>query len=248
MMGWFRRRKSPPADQPAVVPLQTDLHSHLLIGVDDGARSETEALNMVRGLAELGFRKAITTPHVYHDIYPNSPQVIHSALDRLQRLLADHQIAFIVEAAAEYFLDEFFLRLLDQRSLLTFGRQYVLFELPYHSRPAMLEEAVFQLQLAGYQPVLAHPERYPYLFDPRLNLYDDLKKSGVLFQLNLASLTGHFGSGPRRAARALSQAGWIDFAGTDLHQAASCLVLHETMRQREYVELLARNPLRNNEL
>lgn len=249
MIGWLRRRFAKQRDAAAsVASLHTDLHSHLLVGLDDGAATDEEALSMIRGLADLGFRKAVTTPHVYHDLYNNTAENIRQGFARLQGLLQEHRISFTVQVAAEYFLDEHFIRLIESEPLLTFGSNYVLFELPYHNRPIMLDEVIFRLNLAGYQPVLAHPERYLYLYDRKLNQFADLKKAGVLLQLNLAALNGHYGSGPRRAALALSKAGLYDFAGTDLHQAAACSQLQQVINSEAYRLLLATNPLRNNEL
>ncbi|MCS6991189.1 MAG: hypothetical protein NZL95_04935 [Chitinophagales bacterium] len=249
MKKWLSRLLRSGQSEPEACPsLVTDLHSHLLVGLDDGAATEDEALHMIRGLAELGYRKAITTPHIHHDLFNNTVEGITDGLNHVRRLLRHHQIAFEVHAAAEYFLDDFFLRQLDRNALLSFGERYVLFELPYSSRPIMLDEVVFKMNLANYKPVLAHPERYPYLFDPNLSAYRELKNIGVFLQLNLASLTGVYGPVVRRAARALVAAGLVDFAGTDLHKPAGLDVLQQVKKLPEYLQLLRNNPLRNDEL
>lgn len=112
---------------------------------------------------------------------------------------------------------------MEKNELLCFGKQYVLFELPSNSRPAMIEEIVFKMNLNGYQPVLAHPERYPYFHDKKMYEYQKLKDHGVLFQLNLMSLTGYYNPGIRAVARDLIRHEMVDFAGTDIHKENICL-------------------------
>ncbi len=230
-------------------PLRVDLHSHLLVGIDDGAASEEEALQMVRCLMQLGYTKAVTTPHVRADVYPNTDEHIEHSLSRLQKLLQAHGISFRVEAAAEYFFDDHFLALLAAQRLRTFGQEgYVLFELPLHAPALQLHQVVFDMRLAGYKPVLAHPERYPYLVDASLQTMEELREKGVLFQVNLPSILGHYGFMPKQSARRLMQAHMVDFLGTDMHRAANCTDLQQALELRECRQLLQSGKLLNNKL
>ncbi|MBK9731731.1 MAG: hypothetical protein IPO83_10680 [Chitinophagaceae bacterium] len=235
--------------QPAVVqPLTVDLHSHLIPGIDDGAQTEAECLLLLRGMADLGYSKCITTPHCYPGFYNNTPASIASGLARLKAICVEQTISLQVEAAAEYFFDNTFFEIVEKNELLCFGKQYVLFELPSNSRPAMIEEIVFKMNLNGYQPVLAHPERYPYFHDKKMYEYQKLKDHGVLFQLNLMSLTGYYNPGIRAVARDLIRHEMVDFAGTDIHKEKHLPVLHSVQQDHYYLQLLSSGKLLNNTL
>jgi len=172
-------------DRPAIT---TDLHSHLLPGIDDGVQTMDEALEVIKGFKNLGYQRLITTPHIMHDYYRNTPDIIQNKLGAVQQALAENGIELELQAAAEYYLDEYFLGLIGRDApLLAFGDKYVLFELPFLSKPMILQEAVFALQTKGYRPVLAHAERYLYFSKDSGPLYD-LHHAGVVLQLNLLSL------------------------------------------------------------
>jgi protein-tyrosine phosphatase len=241
-----RKKKQPPS---AAIPLLTvDLHSHLMAGIDDGAKSDEESLILLQGLHAAGFRKCITTPHIYAGLYNNTPERISSGLQRLKSICTEHALPLEVEAAAEYFFDHHFFERIAQQDLLTFGKQYVLFELPLNSRPAMLEDMIFKMFLNGYQPVLAHPERYPFFHDRKMVEYDKLKDRGLLFQLNLMSLTGHYTEPIRFVARDLVRHGMVEFAGTDIHREKHLPVIRKAMEDAYYMELLSSGKLLNNTL
>src|ERR1043165_5727022 len=155
--------------------LKVDLHSHLLPGIDDGAKNPEETIELIRGLQSLGYEKCITTPHIYLGVHNNSKQIILEELKNVRALLEQQKINFQIEAAAEYFFDEQFFELIDQNELMTFGKKYVCFELPFTNKPSMVNDIIFKLNLAGYQPVLAHPERYSFFHDKRMHDYERLK-------------------------------------------------------------------------
>jgi protein-tyrosine phosphatase len=231
-----------------VQPLTVDLHSHLLPGIDDGAKTEEETLTLVRGLQSLGYRKCITTPHIYKGVHNNSKEIILEGLKKVTSLLMQHRITFEIEAAAEYFFDEQFFQLIEQRELMSFGKNFVLFELPFTSPPLMLDDVIFKLNLAGYQPVLAHPERYPFFHDKKMKQYEKLKNAGVLFQLNLMSLTAYYNQGAKMAAHQLIESGMIEFAGSDLHREKHLGVIAQSMKGKDFELLVSSGKLLNNQL
>ncbi|MEP7278888.1 MAG: CpsB/CapC family capsule biosynthesis tyrosine phosphatase [Bacteroidota bacterium] len=193
--------------------LQTDMHSHLLPGIDDGAPDTAQSAFLKKGLEDLGYRQFITTPHIMWDLYKNTAATIGQALKNLQQENAHGNI----RAAAEYFMDDHFDALMDKdEPLLTIGGKRILVEFSFVAPPLNLKEQLFKLQIKGYEPVLAHPERYNY-FSGNKALYDDFKSMGCLFQLNLLSLTGYYGKIPQDLANWLIAKNYIDFAGTDLH-------------------------------
>jgi protein-tyrosine phosphatase len=226
---------------------QTDLHSHLIPGVDDGVTDPEQTVVCLRQFAEWGIKRVITTPHISQDWYPNRHETLLAGQIALQQLIRDHQLDIIIEVAAEYLVDDLFIQLLDAHALLTFGQdRYVLIETGWASAPVFLETILFQMQTKGYQPVLAHPERYTYYNDD-LNALAKLRDQGCLFQLNWGALTGRYGSKVQRQARRLLKNKWADFIGSDLHHPRELASLQKLFTQSDY-NVLRQQPLRNQSL
>jgi tyrosine-protein phosphatase YwqE len=202
-------------------PFQVDIHSHLLPGLDDGVQSMEESLEILRQLQTYGFKKIITTPHVMNDYFDNSNDKIISTLHELREAARTDGLTIQVDAAAEYYLDETLVHRLETKDpLLTFGQEkYLLFETSFMNEPVFLKEAIFMMNTSGYVPVLAHPERYLYLFD-RIDLLKSIQEMNVHLQLNLLSLTGYYSARVKRFARKLVDAGSIRFIGSDCHNLA----------------------------
>lgn len=216
--------------------LGTDVHSHLLPGLDDGAKNMEESIQMIRMFKELGYKKIITTPHIMSDNYKNTPEIILKALENLQQTLLKHHIDIEVQAAAEYYMDDAFFKMVKEKSLLTFGDNYVLFELPFFTEPVNLKEILFEMQLAGYKPVLAHPERYGY-WHHRFEQYQSFHEQGILLQLNLLSLTGHYANEVRKVAEKLLNEEIISLLGTDCHRIEQLYMLNSQLPQLSYEKL-----------
>jgi len=247
-MNLFNLFKQRPATD-SLAGLRCDMHSHLIPGIDDGSRDMEMSLRLITGLRELGYRKLITTPHSNGDYFPNTPETIRSGLAAVQAAVKEQQIDVGIEAAAEYLLDERFSDTLDNgEPLLTFHRNWVLVEFSFVVPAINAMETLFSLQMKGYQPVLAHPERYLY-FGADRGWYDRLKEAGCLFQLNLLSLKGHYGKLAHQLAGYLIKKKYVDLLGTDLHHEnhlqllRSSPVIHDTV-----AKLLDSGMIRNAEL
>lgn len=225
----------------------TDIHSHLIPAIDDGAKDMEDALSLAKELYHLGFKKVITTPHIMADSYRNTPEIINSGLQKLRVELKNAGIPIEINAAAEYYLDEYFEKLVDQKKLLTFGENYLLFEISFAMKPSSFEGIVFKMNSNGYQPILAHPERYMYLHERKLTEYKKIKDLGVLFQLNLSSLTLAYSAQVRSITHLLIDEKMIDFVGTDLHNLRQLGYIKEAIKEK-YFQKLANCPLRNNNL
>jgi len=211
MFSIFKRKY--PAVSLDLSGLNTDMHSHLLPGIDDGSPDPETSAMLKKGLEEAGCRQFITTPHIMWDLYKNTPSTIHAAHQLLQKQ-GNH---VNIRPAAEYYLDDNFDKLLAAEApLLAIQGNMVLVEFSFLSVPLDLKEKLFAIQIRGYQPIIAHPERYEYL-SAKKSFYDDLKAMGCLFQLNLLSLTGYYGKPVNDLAHYLLSKNYIDFAGTDLH-------------------------------
>lgn len=199
--------------------MHTDMHSHLVPGIDDGSPDITTSLQLIKGLTELGIKKIITTPHILWEIYPNTPEKITNGLQEVQQAAPSQGIEAHLHAAAEYFIDEHFQSLLQsKKQLLTISDNMVLVEMSMMSAPLDLMEILFEMQMQNYQPVIAHPERYVYLSRNK-EFFDHLKDAGYLFQLNLLSLTGYYGTAVKELAEYLIKQKYYNLVGTDLHHA-----------------------------
>lgn len=193
------------------------MHSHLLPGVDDGSPDPEASIALMKGLLSLGYQRFVTTPHIYRELYPNTRDTLQPAFAALQSALETAGLEVSIRYAAEYFLDDYFDELLrDRRDILTLHDNLVLVEISFVQPPMDLDRRLFDLQMAGYKPVLAHPERYNYWHDDRAQ-WQGLKERGILLQLNLLSLIGYYGRSVAETARYLVKEGLVDLVGTDCH-------------------------------
>ena len=236
-------------DYPAVSDFSavvTDIHSHLIPGIDDGVKTIEESLEMIRGFESLGYKKVVTTPHIMSDYFRNTPQIILAGLDNLKAAVRKEGINIIVEAAAEYYLDEKFLEKLKSKEMLYIGDKYLLFEISYINPPDNLHGVIFDIIVNGYKPLLAHPERYNF-WSAKLDEYKKLKETGALFQLNINSLTGYYGVASKKTAEWLIDENMIDFIGSDLHGARHMESLHKVINEKHFRKLMAQG-VKNNTL
>lgn len=194
-----------------------DIHSHLLPGIDDGAKDLNNSIELIQKMSSYGIKNFITTPHILGDLYPNTPEIINSKLTEVKNELVKRGITDIaIKAAAEYMLDEEFSIILEKENILTLKDNLVLVEMSYFSPPNNLFDILFQLGLKGYKPVLAHPERYNS-YHKNFRVFQKLKNAGCLFQLNLLSLTENYGKEVQKTAERLLKENMYDFVGTDTH-------------------------------
>jgi protein-tyrosine phosphatase len=193
-----------------------DIHSHVLPSIDDGAKNIEETLFLVNSLTKMGVSKIITTPHILTGFYDNTKASIQAKEQEIKPLLEQNNISIPITAAAEYLIDDYFVTLFKKQEILTLKDNYVLVEISYLNPPINLFEIIFDLQVAGYKPILAHPERYQY-YHKNFDEYLKLKNAGCAFQLNLLSTVGYYGKEVAEAAQQLLKKGLIDYVGTDVH-------------------------------
>lgn len=193
------------------------MHSHLLPGIDDGSPDMETSLKLIRGMMELGFTKFITTPHIMWDMYRNDRDIILAKLELVREAVQKEGLAVEINAAAEYFLDDHVAGLVkNNEPLLTVSGNLVLTEFSMAYPSHSLKDVLFDMQMQGYQPIIAHPERYIYL-EQNKEFYEELKDIGCLFQLNILSLAGYYGKTVQELAQYLLKKGQYDLVGTDLH-------------------------------
>jgi protein-tyrosine phosphatase len=228
--------------------LGADMHSHLIPGIDDGAPDLDTSIEMINGLIHLGFKKLITTPHIMQDMYPNKRDDILMRCEKLKEDLIERGLNVEIEAAAEYFLDDNLKRLLaDKQPLLTMGEGLVLVEFSMASEPLDFKELLFEMQMQGYKPIIAHPERYVY-HERNKEFFEELKAAGYLFQLNIMSLAGAYGKSVNELARYFIKHQYYDLAGTDIHNPHHLDHLHNSSISHGLKELLDSGKLINPQL
>lgn len=193
-----------------------DIHSHVLYGLDDGAKSLEDTVYLIQSMKDFGFSKIITTPHTTPLVWENTRDGILSKLTDVHSEIPDLAKSVSLHAASEYLMDESFFNRLDDEKLLTLKDNLVLVEMSYINSPIRLYDILFKLISEGYQPILAHPERYNFYAND-FDSFTKLKKAGCLFQLNLLSVTGYYGGGIAYVADYLLKNNMYDFAGSDIH-------------------------------
>jgi len=247
MLKIFSRSKGS-GDRADLSVLGTDMHSHLLPGIDDGARDIPTSLELIKGMMDLGYTKLITTPHVLSDMYKNTTSVIQEKLELLRKAVSEAGLNVEVNAGAEYFLDDHVHKMIrNNEPLLPISGKMVLVEFSMAYPSHSLKDILFDMQMQGYQPIIAHPERYIYL-ERTKDFYDELKDIGCLFQVNLLSLIGHYGKTQLELAHYLSKKGYYDLAGTDLHHARHLDSLAQRELGVQLQKLMDTNKLINNQL
>lgn len=225
---------------------KTDMHSHLIPGIDDGSPDMETTIALIKEFKAMGYSKIITTPHVMCDYYKNTPEIILGGLENVREELKKQAIDIELFAVAEYNLDDGLEKLIDTKQILTFGDNYVLFELPFMQEPQNFQEVVFKFQTSGYKPILAHPERYNY-WHKNFEKFEEVKAKSVLLQLNLLSLTGHYGPEVKKMGEKLIDANLIDFVGTDCHRIEHLKILKD-LSNSKYFNLLTEKGLLNASL
>lgn len=211
-----------------------DIHSHLIPGIDDGAKTIEDSLVLINELNKIGFSQFITTPHVMPPVWKNNTSIIQKGEKAVQLALDKNNLPF--KAAAEYMLDHQFLEILKNDKLLTLKDNYLLVEMSYLNPPINIQEILYDIQIAGYTPILAHPERYLFLHQ-NFDFYTTLKKTGCLFQLNLLSVVGYYGLPVLKTAEKLLKQKMIDFVGSDLHHYKHLAAFSQKVEIKEMAPL-----------
>ncbi|MCK0158911.1 histidinol phosphatase [Cellulophaga sp. F20128] len=195
----------------------TDIHNHILPGIDDGAKTTEESISILKGFQEIGITNFIATPHIMDGYYPNTPNSIHEALGSLKNQLKTENITnFTIEAAAEHMVDPFFESIIDSKQIMPLKKDFILIEMSFLQASINFDEAIQKLKKANLFPILAHPERYSFIHT-NFNKYDDYKKQGMYFQLNLLSLSNYYGEAVKKNALKLLDNKLFDFVGSDVH-------------------------------
>lgn len=208
-MGLFSKKA------PIKLWFKTDIHCHILPGIDDGSPDVETSKRLIGGLKELGIERIIASPHIAAVQFPNTRETLEDAFGTLKNAIAGTDLDIVSEHSAEYRIDEDLPGLIEKEDIIPYPGKYVLIENQWIQEPWNLEQVIFDLQIKGYQPVLAHPERFVYY-------HKDVKRLDALheklpFQINMLSLAGYYGKNIKKVAETLLKKGYGDFLGTDTH-------------------------------
>ena len=200
--------------------MKLDFHSHILPGLDDGARDLDDSLMLASAMKGWGFERVYCTPHI-NALYRNTPESIRPAFEQLQEALSTHNIDLDIRMSAEYRLvPETWPDVLEKGWLMPIEDKYILMELPISRRSEMKNispmDEFRKIVSIGLTPILPHPERYGYLSHDELLEFVDI---GVKIQCNYGSLAGLYGHDAEEIAGSLVKEGIVSFFGTDMHNA-----------------------------
>ena len=214
MFNFFSKPK-----EPAKLCFATDIHCHIVPGVDDGSPDARTSADLVERMQAWGIERIIASPHVTQHTFENNPERLAAPFKTLQDELASRGNGIAVSHSAEYRIDDLFLQQLDEGKIMPYPNGWLLVENSFMQEPWNLEQVLFDLQVRGFRPILAHPERYTYYHSDKQR-YHKLHGAGAAFQVNLLSLAGHYGKAERAVAEYLIKEGLVDFIGTDLHRSS----------------------------
>jgi len=215
-----------------------DIHNHILPGIDDGAKTVEDSINLIKGFSDIGVKKFIATPHIMHNYYPNDYDTIHAAHDKLKnKLLSEDMEEITLDVAAEHMIDSNFDKLLEQEKVMPLRNNYLLIEMSYLQPPINFDEAILNIAAHRYFPILAHPERYSFLHLDS-SKFQKYKKNGILFQMNLLSLGQFYGKDVQKKAHKLLQNGLVDYVASDIHNQQQLQSIKELQLSKNLMKLL----------
>src|SRR4051794_12623320 len=244
MLSFFRSYKT----EPDLSFIGADMHSHLLPALDDGLETMDETIHFIQQLHSLGYQKFICTPHIISDLHPNSPATILPRLEEVRKALKQQNIPVQIDAGAEYMVDiDFENSIKNGDQLLTIGDKNILIEMSYIAPSPNIEQVIFDLNMKGLKPIIAHPERYMYYHND-FEKYQRLIDLGAVLQVNLLSLLGYYGKNVKVVAERLIKQKMILFAGTDMHHTNHLNALHELASKKDFYKLIAEADLINKTL
>jgi protein-tyrosine phosphatase len=215
----------------------TDVHSHVCPGIDDGAPTREKSVQLVRGMADMGFTRMIVTPHVTDETYPNTPQTISLSFQHLRHACSEAGLPMELHCSAEYRIDDILFSMLKQDTVTPLPGGYLLVENSWFQEPFGLDGLLFDLRNEkGLKPIMAHPERYAYYQRHRERL-EELHANNVCLQVNLLSLAGHYGRTAKSTAEWLLSHDMVSFVGSDLHRMGHLDAIKRYLCSRDYRKL-----------
>ena len=240
MFNFFKKKS-----EPIQLCFNTDVHCHVLPGIDDGSPDVDTSIELIQRMQSWGITRIIATPHVTQASFENTPQTMSNALTAVKEKLTATSIDIDIIHSAEYRIDELFLSHLNDGIIVPMPNNYLLVENSFIQEPWNLDQLLFDLKVKGYKPILAHPERYMYYYAKK-DRYKAIHSTGTKLQLNLLSIAGYYGKEEKRIAMELITNGLVDFIGTDLHNHRHADAIEAYLASKDYRKIKDRLPLLND--
>lgn len=216
--------------------IKVDIHSHVLFGIDDGAKTKEDSFKLISSLQAYGYQKLIATPHIIKNQWDNDSNTISKSLIETQGYLREKEINIELHAAAEYMMDHYFVEAMNESPLMCLKDNFILVEMSYINPPIQLFDIIYQIKLNGFVPVLAHPERYVF-YHNNLRNYKKLKDAGCYFQSNIPSLVGYYGTHISKATDFLLKNNLIDFLSTDAHHMNHINIFEKRIKVNQWKKI-----------
>ncbi len=215
-----------------------DMHNHILPGIDDGAKTVDDSIQLIKGFSEFGVTNFIATPHIMYNYYDNTQETIQNSLSVLKEELLKNGLNDVyITAAAEHMIDSNFETILEEKQVMPMQKDHLLIEMSYLQRPINFDESIIAIAHNRFFPILAHPERYNFLHG-RTRKYGEFKQQGIYFQLNMLSLSEFYNKEVQKIAFKLLEDGMIDFIGSDVHNLEQLNSLKKLTINKKTKELL----------
>ena len=232
-MGLFNIFSKKKSDPNATLFYHTDVHCHILPGVDHGSQDVIQSLEMLRAELAMGINRVVLTSHVTADTFENTPESLNAAFEILKKAVADAGLPIELHVSAEYRLDDYWNAQWAKGAVLPMPGNYLLLENSFLQERLDMDQFIFEVQSKGYKPILAHPERYAY-YSMRRERLVKLHAAGVKFQVNVLSLSGYFGHGARDLAQWLIKEHMVDLLGSDMHNIEHAMIIKEYIGSKDW--------------
>ena len=198
-----------------------DIHTHIIYDVDDGSKSYSESMEMMRLASKVGIVSMVATSHYLKPRYVIDIEELNEKFNKLKEGIKKENITLDIYLGNEVMISESMIDDLSEGLCNTIHQtRYLLFECPFYGEITTLKEIIFEMRLHGYIPIFAHPERYEFI-QKDIDFLEELINMGVLLQMSLPSLGGYYGKAVKRTARKMVKKGFIHFLGTDMHRMGS---------------------------
>lgn len=204
MFSFFSKKR-----EPIQLPFRTDIHCHIIPGVDDGSPDAATSADLIENMQRWGITRIIASPHVTQGTFENTPETLEPAFRELRDELDRRGNNIDISYSGEYRIDDFLKRRLDQGDIKLMPNGFIIIENSFLQEPWNIDRLIFDLQVRGMRPILAHPERYTYYFK-KPNRYRKLHDAGLAFQINVLSLAGAYGKPEQKVAEQLIADGLVD--------------------------------------
>lgn len=229
MFNFFKKS----SNEPKGLFYSTDIHCHIVPGVDDGARAVEDSLSLVSKECVWGIKRIFCTPHITEETFENTPETLSKAFDVLKQNVDKAGIKIDLDYSAEHRLDPYFQSQFEKGAVRPLPNNYLLVENSFVQEAWNLDQQVYNLSIKGFKPILAHPERYHYYITNR-DRYEQLHSVGLLFQVNLLSLSGYYGKEQKRTAEWLIEKNMVDFLGSDMHHMRHAEAIDRYIAGKDY--------------